>query len=92
MPKLILQVRTKDNLLDLLAASESGDWVVAKDQTQKITHVQVVNWSGTQMIEGIFDRDNSYRTENDRLVIKFLDGHIINCSVQFKGQNPVCYP
>ena len=53
MPKLILQVRTKDNLLDLLAASESGDWVVAKDQTQKITHVQVVNWAGTQMIEGI---------------------------------------
>jgi hypothetical protein len=91
MDKLTLQVRTNDNLLDLLAKSESAAWVVAEDKVQKITHIQIVNFSGTQMIEGAFDQSASYRTEDGRLVVKFLDGHIINCAVQFVAQNPVRY-
>jgi len=91
MAKLTLQVRTEDNLLGLLAKSESLAWVVAEDKVQKITHVQVVNFSGTQMIEGVFDRSASFRREDGRLVVKFLDGRIINCDVQFVGQNPVRY-
>lgn len=91
MEKLILQVRTGDNLLELLAKSESMAWVVAEDKVQKITHVQVVNFSGTQMIEGVFDRSASYRREDSKLVVNFLDGRIINCAVQFVGQNPVRY-
>lgn len=91
MDKLILQVRTKDNLLDLLAKSESGDWIIANYRVHEITHIQVVNFAGTQMIESVFDRNTSYRTDSGRLVVKFLDAHIINCSVQFDGQNPVSY-
>lgn len=48
--------RTHSNLLDLLAKGESADWVVAEDKVQKITHFQVVNFTGTQMIEAVFDR------------------------------------
>jgi hypothetical protein len=93
MSKLTLQVRTNDNLLDLLAQAESPAWVVADDKSRKITHIQVVNFTGTQMIEGVFDRNSSYRQEDNerRLVIKFLDGHIVNCSIKFDGQNPVRY-
>ncbi|MCY7286251.1 MAG: hypothetical protein LH679_23085 [Cyanobacteria bacterium CAN_BIN43] len=91
MAKLTLQVRTEDNLLGLLAKSESSAWVVAEDKVQKITHVQVVNFSGTQMIEGVFDRSASFRREDGRLVLKFLDERIISCDVQFVGQNPVRY-
>jgi hypothetical protein len=91
MEKLTLQVRTNDNLLELLAKSESAAWVVAEEKVQRITHIQVVNFSGTQMIEGAFDRSASYRTEDGRLVVKFLDGHVVNCDVQFVGQNPVRY-
>ncbi|WP_416671119.1 hypothetical protein [Egbenema bharatensis] len=91
MSKLILQVRTKDNLLELLAASESRAWVVAADKINQITHVQIVNFDGTQMIEGIFDRNDSYRSSENKLVIKFLDGRIVNCRVQFDAQNPVRY-
>ncbi|WP_204151978.1 hypothetical protein [Leptolyngbya sp. CCY15150] len=91
MPKLTLQVRTHDNLLELLAQSESAAWVVAEEKVEKITHIQVVNFEGTQMIEAIFDRNASYRRDDDRLVVKFLDGYIMNCSVQFDGQNPVHY-
>lgn len=81
MAKLILQVRTADNLLDLLAKSESAAWVIAEDKVQKITHVQIVNFTGTQMIEGVFDRNASYRTEDSRLVLRFLDGRIVNCDI-----------
>ncbi|MHC5825139.1 MAG: hypothetical protein ACYT04_57140 [Nostoc sp.] len=91
MSKLILQVRTNDNLLNLLAKSESAAWIVADDKVQKITHVQIVNFPGTQMIEGIFDKNNSYRLDDGRLVLKFSDGRIVNCSIQFNAQNPVHY-
>lgn len=95
MSKLILQVRTKDNLLELLAAGESPAWLVSEDHESRLTHVQIVNWDGTQMIEGVFDKTGSYRRKNDRdqnrLVIRFLDGHIVNTNprVEFDGQNPV---
>jgi hypothetical protein len=94
MPKMTLQVRTRNNLLELLAKNESGAWVVGKSKVEQISHVQVVNFEGTQMIEGIFDRNSSFYTEEfgqDRLVIKFLDGRIINCDIEFNGENPVRY-
>jgi hypothetical protein len=85
MPKLTLQVRTRDNLLELLAKNETGNWKVGKERIHQITHVQVLNWGGTQMIEGIFDRNASYYLappEDDRLLVKFLDGRIVNCKVK----------
>lgn len=94
MSKLTLQVRTRDNLLELLSKNESGAWVVGKDKVQQITHVQVVNFEGTQMIEGVFDRSASHYVvvnDKDRLVIKFLDGRIVNCNIEFNGENPVRY-
>jgi hypothetical protein len=89
MPKLTVQVRTHDNLLELLAAGESPAWVVAEDREALLTHVQVVNFGGTQMIEGVYDRGGSQRRDDGRLVICFLDGRIVNCEVEFVGQNPV---
>ncbi|MCL1465225.1 hypothetical protein [Argonema galeatum] len=91
MSKLTLQVRTRDNLLELLASGESQAWVVAEDKFQKITHVQIVNWEGSQMIEGVFDRNASSRREDGRLVVKFLHGRIVNSNVKFEVQNPVHY-
>jgi hypothetical protein len=37
----------------------------------------------------VYDRTGSSRGEDGRLVIGFIDGHIINCNVEFSGQNPV---
>jgi hypothetical protein len=91
MPKHSVQVRTNDDLRELLAQQESAAWVVADDRERQLTHVQIVNFGGTQMIEGIFDREASSRREDGRLVLRFLDGRIINCDVQFDGQNPVRY-
>jgi hypothetical protein len=44
MPKLTVQVRTRDNLLELLAACESPAWVVAEGREAELTHVQVINF------------------------------------------------
>jgi hypothetical protein len=90
VPKLSVQVRTHDNLLELLASGESPAWVIAGDRVPRITNVQVVNWDGTQMIEGVFDPE-SRRREDGRLVLRFFDAHIANCRVAFDGQNPVRY-
>jgi hypothetical protein len=91
MAQLIIQVRTEDNLLSLLQAHKSGDWVVAQGKEQEITHVEIVNFDGTQKIEGTFDGENSFRLDNGRLVIAFKDACIRNCSVSFEGRNPVGY-
>jgi len=84
MGKLTVQVRTRDNLLDLLAQGQSPAWIIGKERDREITHVHVVNWDGTQRLEGIYD-PASYRVQDDprRLVLKFVDAHIVNCAVDF---------
>ena len=89
MPKLTVPERTRDNLLELLAAGESPAWVVAEDRERRLTHVQTDIFEGIQRIEGVHDRTGSRRPDKGRLVIRFLDGRIVNCGVDFNGQNPV---
>jgi hypothetical protein len=91
MPILAVEVRTHDDLRDLLARGESPAWVIEEDRQQQITHVQIVNFEGTQMIDGAFDRNASGRRDDGCFVLRFLDGRIVNCRVQFDGQNPVRY-
>jgi len=91
MSKLTIQVRTHDDLRDLLASGESPAWVISEERQGQVTHIQVVNFDGTQMIEGVFDRNGSGRRDDKRLILRFLDGRIVNCNVQFDGQNPVRY-
>lgn len=90
MSKLTIQVRTRDNLSELLNRGESPAWKVAKGNEKKITNVQVVNWDGTQMIEGVFD-PGSPRRDDGKLILRFFDAHIVNCNVTFEGRNPVRY-
>jgi len=91
MTRLTVQVRTADNLLDLLKATQSGNWVVAQGKEQDITHVEIVNFEGTQKIEGTFEPEKSFRLDDGRLVMAFTDACIRNCSVSFDGRNPVRY-
>lgn len=90
MAKRTVQVRTHDNLLELLANGESPAWVIAAEKGQQLTNVQVINWSGTQMIDAVFD-PASPRRDDGRLILRYFDAHFVNCNVQFDGQNPVRY-
>jgi hypothetical protein len=91
MTKLTIQVRTADNLLDLLKANKSGNWVVAQGKEQEITDVEIVSFDGTQKIEGTFDAANSFRLDDGRLMIAFTNACIRNCNISFDGRNPVRY-
>ena len=91
MTKLTIQVRTTNNLLELLKVGKSGDWVVAQGKEQNITDIEIVNFDGTQKIEGTFDQANSFRLDDGRLVIAFTNACIRNCTVSFDGRNPVRY-
>lgn len=91
MTKLTLQVRTADDLLDLLKSNRSGNWVVARGKEQEIIRIEIVNFDGTQKIDGIFDSEKSFRLDDDRLVIAFTDACVRNCNVSFDSRNPVRY-
>jgi hypothetical protein len=90
MTKLIIQVPTAYNLLNLLKANKSGYWVV-EGREQEITDVEVVSFDGTQKIEGTFDATNSFRLDDGRSMIAFTNACIRNCSTGFDEPNPVRY-
>jgi hypothetical protein len=92
LPTLTVQVRTRHNLLEVLANEESPAWVSAPKRQSRIAQVQVVNLDGTQMVKGEFDPE-SPRRANGRLILRFRKACIVNCRVDFDGQerNPVRY-
>ena len=85
LPTLTVQVRTRPNLLEVLANEESPAWVIAPKRQSHIAQVQVVNWDGTQMVKGEFDRKSSRRTDG-RLILRFLNACIVNCRVDCDDQ------
>lgn len=87
---LTLQVRTHNNLLDLLALGESPAWKIDRKKEPKLAAVHIVNWIGTQRIEGTYDRATSERRKDGRLIVRFTDGRIVNCKVRF-SRNPIRY-
>ena len=91
MQKLTIQVRTSDNLLDLLKAQRSGCWIIAQGRKKEITHVEIVSFDGSQRIEANFDEESSERLEDGRLVLGLSNACIRNCSVSFDSRNPVRY-
>ena len=91
MTKLTIQVRTSDNLIDLLKAQQSGYWTVAQGKEQEISNIQIVNFDGTQRIEAEFNLEHSHRVEDGRLLIAFTNACIRNCRVSFDSRNPVRY-
>lgn len=91
MPRSILQLRTRRDLRKVLGDGESPAWRVGRKAAQRVTRVRIVNFDGTQMIEGEFDR-GSERQPDGRLIVRFLNGRLADCHVAFDSQNPVRYP
>ena len=91
MHKLTIQVRTSDNLLELLKAQQSGCWTVAQGKEKEISNVEIVSFDGSQRIEASFKENGSQRLEDGRLIIAFTDACIRKCNVVFDSRNPVRY-
>jgi hypothetical protein len=88
---MLIQVRTKDDLLALIAAGKTGDWRVAQTREKNLTRLQVVNFAGTEMFEADitgFSKISGYPTR--RVEIIFINPTAITpCTITFSSRNPV---
>jgi hypothetical protein len=66
---MVVNVRTHDDLSDLLRNRASGNWVIGVDTEPIITKVRVFNWDNNQVLKGDFNRARSGRDVNRRLII-----------------------
>ena len=66
---MVVNVRTHDDLRDLLHNCESGNWVIGVTTGPSITMVRVFNWKMDQVLKGDFSRARSRRDARGRLII-----------------------
>lgn len=88
---MILQIRTKDNLDDLLRHGNSPSWVVSDGKINAIEKVELFQFDGKRVLKADFDSSLSKRTESGRLIVAFSNGTIEECEHKWIGQNPIKY-
>ena len=74
---MILNVRTKNDLRDLLRNRASGNWNVGVAMEPQITEVRVFNWDCSQVLKGEYDHNRSARDADNDLIIG-----IANCRIE----------
>jgi len=88
---MILQIRTKDNLDDLLRHGTSPSWVISEEKIKSIEKVETFQFEGKKVLKADFKADLSRRTESGRLIVAFSNGIIENSEHKWIGQNPIKY-
>ena len=88
---MILQIRTKDNLDELLRHGNSPSWVISEWRVNQIKTVEIYQFDGKKVLIADFDASHSSRTDNGRLIVAFKNGTIKECEHKWIGQNPVKY-
>lgn len=86
-----IQIRTKEDLAKLLNEGVSAAWRINKERLNKITDVEIYNFSGNARIVGTFDRDNTKVLDNGRVAVAFTNAEIEPCDFKWVGQNPIKY-
>jgi hypothetical protein len=66
---MVVNVRTHDDLRDLLRNRQSGNWKISETTEPSITKVRVFNWDNDQVLKGDFDPSRSIRDAKDDLII-----------------------
>jgi hypothetical protein len=88
---MILKIRTRDHLETLLEQSYTAAWVIADNKIDQITEVWIYQFDGKRLLKSIFDKTNSYRNNQKRLVVAFKNASIENIDYKWQGQNPIKY-
>jgi hypothetical protein len=66
---MVVNVRTQDDLRELLRNRASGNWNIGVGTEPRITKVRVFNWDNDQVLKGDFNRARSRRDADDDLII-----------------------
>jgi len=88
---MILKIRTKDNLQELIRHGNSPSWVISESKIQHIKNVEIYQFDGKKVIKGKFDITKSSRTESGRLIVGFNEATIEDSNYKWIGQNPIKY-
>ena len=66
---MVVNVRTQDDLRELLKNRESGNWNIGVATEPLITKVRVFNWDNNQVLKGDYNRARSRRDIGGDLII-----------------------
>jgi hypothetical protein len=77
---MVVNVRTHDDLRDLLRNRASGNWNVGIATEARITKVRVFNWDTNQVLKGDYEPARSTRDANNDLIIGISKCRIENFS------------
>jgi len=88
---MILKIRTKDALEELLRHRNSPSWVIAEYRENQIKKVEIYQFDGKKVLKADFDLIRSSRTEDNRLIVAFSNAIIEETDYKWVGQNPIKY-
>jgi len=88
---MILKIRTKDVLEELLRHGNSPSWVISESRINQIKNVEIYQFDGKKVLKADFNLDKSSRTESGRLIVAFSDAKIEVADYKWVGQNPIKY-
>ena len=86
---MIIKIRTKDNLNELLKKGISFSWKISHWRLDHIKEVHIYDFSGKTKIKGDFDRVKTQLLENGRVALAFINASIIAADLKWVGQNPI---
>jgi hypothetical protein len=66
---MVVNVRTQNDLRELLKNRESGNWNIGVASEPLITKVRVFNWDNNQVLKGDYNRARSRRDTGGDLII-----------------------
>jgi hypothetical protein len=75
---MVVNVRTQDDLRELLRNRASGNWIIGANRVPQITKVRVFNWENNQVLKGDFDPASCIRDADGRLIIAMRKCRIEN--------------
>jgi hypothetical protein len=91
---MILNIRTRDNLHDLLGSGQTGEWVISTEKLYLLSKVRIYSWDGKQVLIGDFEPTLTHRLPNRRTLIGFTHGVIVSSYLdwfKFFRQSPIVY-
>ena len=88
---MILQIRTQDNLEELLRNGNSYAWTISDNEVRQLKQVEIYQFDGKRVLKADFDSVRSRRTNNSRLIIAFNNRKIEESDHKWLGDSPVKY-
>lgn len=89
---MILNLRTRDNLLHLLLNRQSGHWVISRTNVHLITEVRIFNWDLSQVLKATYDSNRSIWDPQGHLIVGLRNCRIENFHINPRANLSTVWP